>query len=498
MPAIHRRTFLRLSAAAWASTTAGQANAAPTYLGGVNVRDYGATGDGTSDDTAAIHAARDASGVGGKIAIPRGTYLVSGLTAGIAKQTWELSKDAVIKMKAGAAEILLISAAGVSIIGGVFDGSSGAGVFNGSNSTQRPGSQNGIRSLGSGFTIRNATIQNVALYGISAFNSSQVTIANCTVRNSAGPAIWVRNSLMSPSEISDIAITDNLVDNAPGGQYASGIGFFSDDLNQRINRVLVSGNSIRLPYDQTTEITGGIGLYNSTDFVVTNNFCSGGFISISCPNARQGKISSNTARGFSYVGIELPVHPPGEVNSVSVIGNLLDPDGVSADAGIQTSANGHSALSSGPTGGISNLSILGNTIRNFTDGCNLINFGSGSVCSSISIVGNTLTSAVRSGRFAAVTFNGNITGFSMSKNSVDGSSTVDSCGVLFLRSASDIIVQANQFANLSVAAILLESRERRDALDHIKVVGNRVLNCGAIVKNSTTNGAIVGTNIFTN
>lgn len=490
MPAIHRRTFLRLSAAAWASTAASPANAAPTDLGGLNVRDYGATGDGTSDDTAAIHAARDASGVGGKIAIPRGTYLVSGLTASIAKQTWELSKDAVIKMKAGAREILLVTASGVSIAGGVFDGSNG---------TQEPSSQrNGVKTVGSGFTIRNSTIQNVSLYGISAFNSSQITIANCTIRNSYAEAIWIRNSLVGPSNLSDISITDNLVDNSTGGQRASGIGFFSDAFDQRINRVLVSGNSIRLPYGQTTGITGCIGLYNSTDFVVINNFCSGGFISISCPNALQGKIASNTVRGFNYLGIELPVHPPGEVNNVSVIGNLLDPDGVSAAAGIQTSANGYSAVNSGPTGGISNLSILGNTIRNFVSGPNLINFGSGSVCSSISIVGNTLTSAVRSGRFAAITFNGNITGLAMSKNSVDGSSTVNSCGVLFLRSASNVDIQANQFANLSVAAVNLESRERSDALDHIKIVGNRVLNCGAVLKNSTTNGAVVGTNIFTN
>ena len=484
MSAIHRRTFLRFSAA-WALTTAGRANAAPTDLTGVNVKDFGATGDGTTDDTPAIHAARDASGVGGKIIIPRGTYLVSGLTASIAKQTWELSNDAVIKMKAGAAEIFLISAVGVSVVGGVFDGSNG---------TQEPGSQrNGVKSVESGFTIRNATIQNVSLYGISAFNAGQVTIANCTIRNSYAEAIWVRNSLVGPSNLYDISITDNLVENSSGGQYASGIGVHGDSSNQRITHVLVSGNLIRLPYRQTTDITGCIGPLNCTDFVVANNRCSGGFISISCPNAVQGKISDNTVRGFSYVGIELPVHPPGEVNNVSVTGNLLDPDGVSADSGIQTSANGRAA-----TGGISNLSISGNTIRNFVKGCNLINFGSGSVCSSISIVGNTLTSAVRSGRFAAVTFNSNVTGLAISKNSVNGSSSVNSSGVLFLRSASDVRVDSNQFANLSAAAVNMESTKRGDILDHISIVGNRILSCGAILKNLTSNGAIVGINIFTN
>jgi len=43
----------------------------------VNVLDYGATGDGTTDDTAAIQAAIDA---GGHVYLPSGTYSVTGLT----------------------------------------------------------------------------------------------------------------------------------------------------------------------------------------------------------------------------------------------------------------------------------------------------------------------------------------------------------------------------------------------------------------------------------
>ena len=47
-----------------------------------NVRDYGATGDGVTDDTAAIQAALDALPVsGGTVHLPAGTYLVS-ITAG--------------------------------------------------------------------------------------------------------------------------------------------------------------------------------------------------------------------------------------------------------------------------------------------------------------------------------------------------------------------------------------------------------------------------------
>lgn len=43
----------------------------------VNVRSFGAKGDGVADDTAAIQAAIDAGATGGYVRAPAGTYLLS-------------------------------------------------------------------------------------------------------------------------------------------------------------------------------------------------------------------------------------------------------------------------------------------------------------------------------------------------------------------------------------------------------------------------------------
>ena len=53
-----------------------------------NVLDYGATGDGVTDDTAAIEAAITAAGVGGAVYFPQGVYKVSRTLWPLNAQTW--------------------------------------------------------------------------------------------------------------------------------------------------------------------------------------------------------------------------------------------------------------------------------------------------------------------------------------------------------------------------------------------------------------------------
>jgi hypothetical protein len=455
-----------------AAATQPKVSADGLQLTAANVMDYGATGDGTTDDTAAIHLTREAAGVGGRVIIPPGTYIVSGLTASVAYQMWELSDDAVVKMQVGAARILSITGLGVSVVGGIFDGANGKVRDN--------WSQNGIEVAADGVTIRNATVQNSPVFGICAFNRNRLSISGCTLINNYLGGIFIQNSLAGPSDLYDISITHNLVKSS-SGQDASGIAVRGESTIQRVNRVVISSNTVTLPYNQSGE-TGGIAVTNGVDWTVGNNIVTGGFLGITCPNPRKATISDNRVRGFSEVGIEIP----GAVDGVTITRNFVDPDGTSAGSGIQASA-----------GEVNDVRIVGNTIQNFLADGYLISFSSGSVSRQITINGNVLKSVVGSGQFCGVYFNGGITGLAMWGNIVDGSSRPRSTGVTFLKSVLGASVNGNQFVNLAGAAVLLAAGGAGDTLDYINVVGNSVVNCGAKLKDSTGKRAVVGTNIFT-
>lgn len=526
----------------------------------VNVKDYGATGGGTIDDTAAIHRARDAAGVGVGIFFPAGTYLVSNLDASVDLQQWTLFDGAVIKAKSGSTSFFRVSGDHVSLHGGVFDGSNG-----------KPNSVNSVEISGVDVSFRYVTVQNSQRYGIAAYNTDKVTVSHCRFFNCYLGAIWVQNNLTGPSDFYDVSITENFIDNSTGGDKANGIGVRGNSDKQQIHRIEITGNIIRLPARQT-DLTGCIAVTSCTDYIVSRNFCTGGFFGLTCPDATRAAFSHNVIVGFGKIGIELPTDTTG-VNTVSVAGNLIDPTGTSALAGIQMSGAG------GRYGTINDLTIVGNTIRNFSEaGTTAIEFGSGSAPKGIAIRENTITSLSTSGTYSAIYFNCPVTDLSVAgnridgtsadfrgitflhgdveniniggnsvkilasnsaffttfgsdstvnrctvggniltseaptfkavycnapianltvtDNTIDGSTSVNSCGLDFFESVNNVSVSNNQFKNLTDAAVKL-STPIAACLDHIQLAGNTYFNCAATLLDTTSNGAVVGSNVFT-
>lgn len=83
--------------------------AVTTLTGFLNVKSYGALGDGTTDDTAALQAALNAAGTGTTVFIPPGTYLFSQLTVKRAITIQGFSPRASILKHTGAAEAIVLS-----------------------------------------------------------------------------------------------------------------------------------------------------------------------------------------------------------------------------------------------------------------------------------------------------------------------------------------------------------------------------------------------------
>ncbi len=196
--------------------------------GMVNVKDYGATGDGSTDDTTAIQAAIDASSTGATIYFPPGTYLISSTLSMRSSRRYVGSHydngASTIKQKDGAniANALLASygwlqsqtftGTPVWIEGLCFDGN----LSNNGSSTAAA-----IILMNWLSTIRSVRILNTPSHGIlitdqnltgGDISNTQVEnrIESCKIANPGGHGIWVND--LSGNKNTDGFIKDCLVE----------------------------------------------------------------------------------------------------------------------------------------------------------------------------------------------------------------------------------------------------------------------------------------------
>jgi hypothetical protein len=346
-----------------------EASADGLKLAMVNVMDYGATGNGTTDDTAAIHAARDAAGVGGRVIIPAGTFIVSGLTASVVNQTWELGNrmigKATIRMKAEAASILHVTAAGVTVDGGVFDGSSG---------TLHNWSQQGIHIEADAVTVRNAEVRGSPCHGVYALDSDRVTVAGCRFTDCYSAGVIFQNGTDATDRY-DVRFTGNHIESSLDTSY--GIGVVGGAVRP-VHRITISHNTVLLKVNPTEE-SSCIGVSHSTDWLVSDNFVRGSSLGISCPLPVRATISNNQVWNFNQIGIEIP----GAVTDCMVSNNVINAQGADGAYG---SADGVQASQ----GTVKGLSVIGNTISGFQGNMSGISFSKGSVVESATVSGNVV------------------------------------------------------------------------------------------------------------
>lgn len=265
-----------------------------------NVKAYGAKGDGTTDDQAAIQSAINAAQTagGGTVFFPNGQYIVSG--------TPQVTGTNIILRGTGNATILLGTAAmnpagttigiwvnGASnilieglVIDGNFTNIAKNGSFEAASSLWTPvintyGAQGPKTYIMAGSGIDSTTYLKYRM-PIRITNTSSVTVRGCTIQNSVSAGIIA--DATSVNGCTDIQIVNNRVkltfDNGiyfhQGVQYATAIGNEVSDTQYNgiasiyCDHILFSNNNIRNAGPSLSD-SGGIEIDGSSNCTATGN-----------------------------------------------------------------------------------------------------------------------------------------------------------------------------------------------------------------------------------
>jgi parallel beta-helix repeat protein len=323
----------------------------------INVKDFGAAGDGVTDDVAAITAADAVAGSSfATVYFPAGTYIIGSEWSPRSNRLYR--GDATLKRKAST-NIRVWFGNGIS--DATFEGL----VFDGNKANQA--ALSGSTAAGvqcsncTDLTIRGCRVVNFARYpmeistgtrvrvvdsyfdgGEGASGVSSATLIFDTAGASTTDGVVVANNMFERTETSWAPMVQ-FRGNANGSKSAQHISF--------------EGNRVKLPFAVAAINALGVEFGSGAAyFAATGNTLSGGSMGFSIAGSDSGTISGNhldigdatnaTAFGADHKGIELT-----SANDVTVSGNLI---------------NGRGALVQGIRANATNarLALVGNEVMN--------------------------------------------------------------------------------------------------------------------------------------
>jgi hypothetical protein len=334
-------TFLLASALLWPLPSRSQ------YSPGVitSVLSYGATGNGTTDDTPALQAAHHAVCVagGGTVYYPPGVYLITPVAGALAgtfqvcsSMTITMSPGALVRVKPNAGNYFaLFMAAPLSAAVNNFQMSGGAIDQNEVNNTTATVSVGASTS----------TAQNVlAIYSGAGIQVSGMTFLNSGINTivANGPSVSGVN-VSNNRFIFSVNSTQPPFDNS--AVYLSATDF------------IISGNRFTTAHAAISDLAGtAIEVHIGTGTISGNNvqwYAGGGNVVDTTEVTVSGNTISNAGSGFTLWAVN-------GTNLNSFIGNIISLDQLDRAAG--TSQGIAMAFGAGTTGNHSNLVISHNTI----------------------------------------------------------------------------------------------------------------------------------------
>lgn len=307
----------------------------PPELNFVNVKDYGAKGDGFTDDSMAIQNAIDSlSPAGGTVYVPTGTYMLGSANGSLLNYpngqpilcALKITKDNVIFRGDGGGSILkLMANKKMRVLCSTGNNNIIEKIVIDGNATQRISRD----SAGKLHSWPDGYIVDGLLY---LFGSNNSIVRNCEVRNGLedGIGTWqTRNSLIQDCYIHDnggYALDPVNLFEAGANGIALNAGFGDKAINNKIERntygilmaygeknATIDSNIISNNYGFGIQIGSTFFEQNgnllNSDFVITNNVIqengAGGFSGIYIFGAQNGKVSNNKIINNLNVGLSI-------------------------------------------------------------------------------------------------------------------------------------------------------------------------------------------------
>jgi parallel beta-helix repeat protein len=341
-----------------AGTGATQRTALDKLRDAVSVKDFGAAGDGTADDTAEIQAALDAvPAVGGCVYFPAGTYVVSAPL--VVDSNTVLVGDGMYVSKLSATTAFTSSQAMVYANTENNITIEDLGFFGNTNGTLGAGTgihlKNGTRNQ-----VRNCYVENTTQAGIRYEEQNNGIIDGCTL-NACGRTGYTDNHgimLYSASGSAIQTYSCKVTSNTVTNSFRKGITTFSDLL---LYDLLISGNTVTGSGLGNIYVGGTAPASTHDKIRVVGNYVEGGPINIQVGATSNSVIDGNTCGANTTASANI-----GFVDSTDLVisNNVVQSSNLHAIATITSGAARNEQIS-----------IVGNIARNSNRSDSATGFG---------------------------------------------------------------------------------------------------------------------------